>query len=178
MKEKMCNYFENFCDNLERFCDHPAVENICENEFVCGMFCGIGVYLVIVLLVHLVFIICRRRKKCAELIINTSSGNIAVSLKAVTAALKTSLASFSQLEIVKILIYRKKSNYLFEIRGKFIPGVSGAPELYAALERDVKENMKNIFGVENISQVDLRIEGCSEKENTKPESDGFIDAVM
>lgn len=171
MKEKICEFVEHLQKN-------PVIEEICENEFLCGMFAGIGAYIVIVLLVHLVFIIARRRKKCTELLIAAENGTIAVSLKAVTAALKKELASFTQLEISKIVIFQKKYGYIFEVRGRFIPGVSGAPELYAALEHELRENMKNIFGVENIAKVNLRIESCVETESSKPENDGFIDAVM
>ena len=102
MKEKICEFVKQLQGN-------PVVEEICDNEFICGMLAGIGAYIVIVLLVHLVFIIARRRKKCTELLITAENGNIAVSLKAVTAALKKELASFTQLEISKIVIFRRKS---------------------------------------------------------------------
>ena len=171
MKEKICEFFNGLKE-----C--PVVERVMGDDFICGMITGIAVYIVIVLLVHLVFIICRRRKKCSELLIQTEKGVISISLKAVTAALKAELSSFAQLEVVRIVIFYCKKDYIFEIRSRFLPGNSDAPELYAALENNVKEYMKNTFGIENIVRVDLRIDGCVEKDDAKSENDGFIDAVM
>ena len=127
-------------------------------EFSRGVICGLAGYIVLVLLVHLVFAICRRRKKCAFLFIAAPCGNIAVSLKAVTEALRQGLAGFTQLEITRIAVYLRKKGYIFEVRGRFKMGESGARELYTALADAVKSRMRTVFGLDNIVRVDLKIE--------------------
>lgn len=144
------------------------LKNAWQEDFIRGIMVGIGCYLILVLLVHLIFIISRRRQKCTSFELPGEEGSIIVSIKAVTGVLQQELADFVQLEITRITVYQEKKEYLFEIRGKFLPGQSGTPALYTSVANAVKEKMNTIFGINNISKVDLRIDACKTEE---PESE-------
>ena len=87
-----------------------------QDDFIRGIMVGIGSYLVLVLLVHLVFILCRRRKKCAFFELPGEEGSVVVSIKAVTGVLRQELSDFKQLEISRITVYQGKEDYTVEIR--------------------------------------------------------------
>lgn len=140
-----------------------------QDDFIRGIIVGIGCYLVLVLLVHLLFIICRSRKKCAFFELPGDSGAIIVSIRAVTGVLRQELAHFNQLEISRIAVYKVKKEYAIEIRGKFLPGMVGTPALYVAVSAEVKEKMSSIFGIDNINKVDLRIDACKSEEDNYPD---------
>ena len=140
-----------------------------QDDFIRGIIVGIGCYLVLVLLVHLLFIIFRRRKKSVFFELPGEAGSIIVSIKAVTGVMKQELAHFSQLEISRITVYRVKAGYSMEIRGQFMPGQSGTPALYAAVAGEVQSKMNSIFGIDNISKVDLRIDSCKREDESYTE---------
>lgn len=142
-----------------------------QDDFIRGIIVGIGSYLVLVLLVHLVFILCRRRKKCAFFELPGEEGSVIVSIKAVTGVLRQELSDFKQLEISRITVYQGKEDYTVEIRGQFLPGQAGTPGLYAAISSDVKRKMKSIFGIANISKIDLRIDSCKDAGDDYPAQD-------
>jgi hypothetical protein len=164
-------------NGLAAISEHPAWQNICRDEFICGIIFGIAGYLVLLMMVHIVFLICRRRKKCVEMTIDSENGSIRFSLKAVAAILKKELTEFTQVEILKIAVYKHKNGYIMDLRGKFQPGESGAPELYAAMVTAIKLRMQEIFGVDNIVKVNLLIDKSME-ENSADADTGMTEDLL
>lgn len=165
MKTAVINFLASFSKN-------EVWQSVCHDEFVCGIIFGIGVYLILVLLVHLVFILCRRRKKCSVLVISSENGDIRVSLKAVTGFLISKLAVFNQVKINKVMIFNKRNGYALELRGRFIPGESGAPDLFDRIVAAVKVQMQETFGITNIAKVDLVIsESVTDEDSDSANAD-------
>ena len=148
-----------FWTNVSKYA-HDLGIRIWEDDFSRGVICGLAAYFVVLFLVHLLFLICRGRKKCSQLVVRGEKGEIAVSIKAVTSVARAVLEQCAQLEIGRLCVYRHKKGYVFDVRGTFHAGSSGAPEIYEIASERIKAEMKAIFGIENIVRVDLRIDAC------------------
>ena len=81
------------------------------------------------------------------------------------------------MEILKIAVYKHKNGYIMDLRGKFQPGESGAPELYAAMVTAIKLRMQEIFGVDNIVKVNLLIDKSME-ENSADADTGMTEDLL
>ena len=136
--------------------------NLWQKDLVRGIVIGVAAVLVLLILIKLVKYFCCRRKKCSSLCIAGEGGSIIVSIAALSGALRYELASFTQLGIRKILVFEGKKGYIFEIAGKFFPQKSsnGAAELFNEIEKVVKDRMLALFGINNISEIKLKIESC------------------
>ena len=130
-----------------------------EKDFSRGVVCGLAVYFLVVWLVRLGLFL-YRRERCNELVIAGENGKISVSLRAVTSAVRAGLRMFDRLEITGIVIRRRGHSYAFVVNGRLELGNTGAPELRIAVADKIRADMKNSFGVDDIQDIDLRIEDC------------------
>jgi len=104
-----------------------------------------------------------------------------VSIRAVSAAVRAALREFDQLTVEKIVVYRHKEGYVFDVRGGFRVGGAAAPELYSRVTEQIKAAMSATFGIANIVRVDLHIDDCAPGaagKPTPPEADELPDADM
>lgn len=152
-----------FWTNVTKYA-HDFGVRLWTDDFSRGVVCGLAAYFVVLFLVHLLFWICRGRKKCSQLVVRGEKGEIAVSIKAVASLVRAVLGQCAQLDISRIYVYRHKKAYIFDVRGSFRVGASGAPEIYGAAAEQIKAEMKNVFGIKNIEKVDLRIESCDAED--------------
>ena len=159
------NCSESIC-RWQQWFDGNIFHDLWSCDFTRGIIVGIGGYLVVLFIVHFLFFIFRRRKKCTLLAIPGDNGTVRISLRAITGVLRQELAGFTQLTIDKILIFNTKHGYIIELRGQFNPGKSGTPDLFTGLSEAVRIKMNTIFGIDNIYKVDLHIAQCAEPEDT------------
>lgn len=123
-------------------------------------------YLILKLLFWLKF----RKRRCHEIEIDLPEGKVKISENALTAALRSELAGFSQLDIRKILIYSRKNKYFFVIRTTFSDrdGSTGMPELFAAAKPLLIQRMQELFGVSQLDDITFIVEKFSPKKSSDP----------
>ncbi len=169
MKEKFLEFIQWVRCN-ETLC------NLYQKDLVRGIVIGIAAVLVLLILLRILKWIFCRRKKCTSVDIAGEGGSIVVSIAALTGALRYELSSFSQFGIRKIVLFNGKKGYVLEIAGKFFPHKSnaGATELFAGVEKVVKEKMHTLFGIDNISEIKLKIEACPLEENKEADTEDIL----
>ena len=87
---------------------HDLGIRIWADDFSRGAVCALAAYFAVLILVHLLFLICRGRKKCSQLVVRGEKGEIAVSIKAVASLVRAVLGQCAQLDISRIYVYRHK----------------------------------------------------------------------
>ena len=169
MKEKFLEFIQWVRCN-ETLC------NLYQKDLVRGIVIGAAAVLVLLILFWILKKLCCRRKKCSSVNIAGEGGSIVVSIAALAGALRYELSSFTQFGIRKIALFNGKKGYVLEIAGKFFPHKSsaGATELFAGVEKVVKEKMFSLFGIDNISEIKLKIEACPLEENKEADTEDIL----
>ena len=71
-------------------------------------------------------------------------------------------------------IFRKRKGFDIWIKAKMDPAKGSAPQLMEKVAEIVRNEMKNIFGVENIRDVKLVISGCSADSDPEDDSEDIF----
>lgn len=140
----------------------PVFNEIWAVEFYRGVLVTVGIFFALLVLswiIKLIIFLKYGKRRCSSISVNSGKGMIISSTEAVTAVLRSELERFKELEISRISIFCKRGEYSMELRCVYckVDGFRGLPELFAELEPQVREYMKNIFGLEELAAVDIRI---------------------
>ena len=132
-------------------------------ELFRGVLLTLGVFFGILVLDWLIriLIFCKfGRRRCSTVCIKCPSGDIVVAAKAISAAISTELKAFPELDVRKIILFRKRGVYSVEIRAALVKtAVSrGLPELHSLIEPLIKKSVDEIFGLKTLNSVTMRIE--------------------
>ena len=126
-----------------------------------GLGIGILAGILLMLIVQLIWWLCRGKRRCRSIELNSDKGTVSVSADAVSNVLTKAAASLKVLSVNRIAIYRRKDGYEIAVRaGMDMGGGIAAPRLIGVLSNLVKVQMMAVFGVENISAVTLKIDSC------------------
>ena len=150
-----------------------------------GALLATAVFVAILLIYWIIRIVCFfkfGKRRCVAVTVEKEQGNIVVFTDAVTAVLRDELKSFAELDIRRIIIFRKRDAYFMELRCNYykVEKFRGLPELFSEIEPLIKKRMKDIFGMENISAVDIRIDNAADFDDfvrageTVSEDDGAV----
>lgn len=141
---------------------------------VGGLLALLIVYWIIKLIVFVKF----GRHRCSSVSVKNERGSIVASCETITAVLRSELKKFPELEIRRILIFCKRGVYSMELRCVYfkVENFRGVPELFAAMEPLIRERMKDIFGLDNIAKVDIRIVGSGDFDELNSVDDLSIHA--
>ena len=154
--------------------DLDCIEEISDNEFCRGLIVGIIAGVAILLIIRFIIWLCFRKKACSNIRIDNPSGTVTVNAGAITSVLKRAAASLECLNISRIKIFRKRKGFDIWIKAKMDPAKGSAPQLMEKVAAIVRNEMKNIFGVENIRDVKLVISGCSADSDPEDDSEDIF----
>lgn len=153
---------------LEWVSELEFIEEMSDNEFCRGVIAGIIAGVVLLLVLRFILWLCFRKKSCSQIRIDNPSGSVTVNAGAIASVLKHAAAALECLEIIRIRIFRRGRGFDIVIKAKMDPAKGTVPQLLEKLAVIVRDEMKNIFGVEDIRNVKLIIAGC-------PCKDDFVD---
>lgn len=136
-------------------------------EFYRGALLATGCFAAVLILywiIKLVIFLKFGKHRCSNISVDNEYGSIISSCDTVTAVLRSELKNFPELDIRRILIFRKRGVYSIELRCIYakVENFRGIPELFALMEPLIREHMKSIFGMEDIAKIDIRIVGSDD----------------
>ena len=169
MKQALLDWLKPVTEN--RYC-----QVIIQNDFLCGVFAGVLLTLLLWLLCRVIF----SRRSCANITVNNEFGSVAVGINAIFSVIRHACASVPCLEISKVEIYRKKNLFDFHLRAVMDVEKGMTPQLMEKVAVIVRQEMTAVFGVDNIGEIKLTIKNCkhfaAEDESAeKEEYPDFID---
>ena len=164
---------EFFNRGIEWISKNPFVEKLSENEFIRGIIIGFVAGMVFLFLLRLVLWLCMRKKGCSAINIKNSSGMITVSASAIASVIKAAVKPLESLSISKVKLFRNKKQFDIYLRASFDPAKGAVPQLMEEVDKIVREQMKSVFGVDNVREVRLSVVSC--KEDSAGAIDDFSD---
>ncbi|MBE6377521.1 MAG: hypothetical protein E7051_01745 [Lentisphaerae bacterium] len=145
---------------LEWFSRDTFVADICGNEFARGLIVGAAAAALILLAVQLFLLIFFRRKAVSSIKVKSDFGTVEVNSSAVTNVIKSAAKALESLEISKIRIYERGKQLDFVLRAVMDASGKTTPALMEKLTVILRQQMKEVFGVENIRDIKLVIVSC------------------
>ncbi|MBO7328605.1 MAG: hypothetical protein J6W00_07535 [Lentisphaeria bacterium] len=158
--------FINRC--LDWISNSQIVEKLGGWDFLRGIFIGVIVGIVLLLVLRLLLWIIFRRKASASIQIKSDCGTIEVNTSAITHVIRNAVKSIVSLEIIKIRIYRRGQDLDFVLRAAIDVAGDTAPAIMEKLTGILRQQMKDVFGVENIRDIKLVISSCRKAEQDEP----------
>ncbi len=150
-----CNFFNTACKMLE---------SVKANDFNKGFAAGISLALLIILLLMIIKIIFKlifRRKRCKELVNNSSDGDVVITVSAIEDSVRRELDAFGSVEINKLRLYRKRKKYILNLVCSY-NGKSGTlPQITQKIKSSLNNMFQNFFGVASVSMICLKFERIS-----------------
>ena len=153
----MKDFFNRF---LEWFSRDTFVADLCSNEFARGVIVGAVLAALILLVIQLFLLIFFRRKAVSNIKVKSDFGTVEINASAVTNVIKAAAKSIESLEISKIRIYERGSDLDIVLRAVMDASGKTTPALMEKLTVILRQQMKDVFGVENIRDVKLVITSC------------------
>ena len=160
---------EFFNRGIEWISKNSFVEKLSESEFTRGIIIGFIAGVVFLLLVRFILWLCMHKKSCPAIEIRNSSGLITIRTAAIAGVLKAAVKPLESLIINKVKLFRNKKQFDIYLGASFDPAKGAMPQLMKELNTIVREQMKNVFGVDNINEVHLNVVSC------KKDSAGSVD---
>lgn len=145
---------------IEWISKNPLVEKFGESEFTRGIIIGFIVGILFLLLIRLILWICLRRKSCSCIEIKNPSGMITISTPAIASVIKAAVKPLESLTVNKVKLFKRKSQFDIYLRAALDPAKGSIPQLMEKLDRIVRDQMNEVFGVENIREVRLNVVSC------------------
>lgn len=136
------------------------VEKFGANEFTRGLIVGIITGIVLLLVIRFILWLCFRRKSCSCIELKNPSGMITINSSAIASVLKTAVKPLESLTVSKVRLFKRKDQFDIYLRAALDPEKGTVPQLTDELAKIVREQMKNVFGVENIREVRLNVVSC------------------
>jgi hypothetical protein len=138
-----------------------TVDNILKSDFNCGFISALSIILFIFLLflaIRILAFILFRTRRCNKIMVQSGSGTLIVTRKAIESVIRAELAAFSQITVRKLVLYRKGKTYSLKLCCQFASGSVGMPEITQQLTPRIKEVMNRLFGIDTMNKIDICIE--------------------
>ena len=138
-----------------------TVDNILKSDFNCGFISALAIVLFIILLflaIRILAFIFFRTRRCNKIMVQSGSGTLIVTRKAIESVIRAELAAFSQIKVRKLVLYRKGKAYSLKLCCQFASGGAGMPEIARQLTPRIKEVMNRLFGIDTMNKIDICIE--------------------
>ena len=170
---------------MDRFLE--IFNEVWQKEFYRGVLLTTGTFFAVLLVYWLLKIIffCKfGKRRCSTVTIKREHGEIVIAANAVSAAIRSELKQFKELDIHRIVLFRKRGPYSMEIRCDLVKSTlnRGLPELHSLIEPLIKLRMEDIFGLTALEQITLKVEHSENfeefTENEIPDSPELPDIAM
>ena len=145
-----------------------TAEKILQSDFNCGYLAALAtvfIILVLLLVIRILFYLIFRQKRCSKISIPSSDGELVVTRKAIETVVRKELGCFSQIEVRKLLLYRKNNQYSMRLYCLFSREGSGMPEITQELKPRLKEVMSKLFGIDTLNDISICIERLKEADD-------------
>ncbi len=153
---------------IEWISSHQIIEKLGGWDFLRGIVIGVIAGIVLLLILRILLWIIFRRKASASIQIKNDCGTIEVNTSAITNVIKNAVKSIVSLDIVKIRIYRRGRDLDFVLRAAMDADGDTAPAIMEKLTAILRQQMKDVFGVENIRDIKLIIASCKQVQPEEP----------
>ena len=158
---------------IEWISSNQIIEKLGGWDFLRGIVIGVIAGIVLLLILRILLWIIFRRKASSAIQIKNDCGTIEVNTSAITNVIKNAVRPIVSLDIVKIRIYRRGKDLDFVLRAAMDADGDTAPAIMEKLTTILRQQMKDVFGVENIRDIKLIISSC--KQNLPDEPQDFDD---
>ena len=142
----------------------PAcVKSFLEVDLNRGIAIGIGAAVAFVVALWLVKLILRLTvwsHRCPAIKVKNPAGDIVISRQAVAEAIGRELDAFPELKLLRLRIFKYSSGYRIALNCEFL-GTGGLPELANRVRPRLKAALLGLFGIDDLSTVDITIERFS-----------------
>lgn len=152
----------NLCQYSDYFCNF--VKNLGANDFNRGYACGIGIVFAIFILLLIIRCIVKiifRRRRCSEIIVPSSDGDVSISVSAVEDTVRTELNNFPSVKVNKIRLYRIKKKYQLNLVCEYDGRDGGLPDITRKIKKAVSDMANEFFGVSTIRKINLKFDRLS-----------------
>lgn len=143
---------------------------VTENEFNKGYATGICVVVSVVLLlliIKLIFKLIFRRRRCNEVIVKSSDGDVAISVNAIEDTVRSELSVYPSVRIGRIRLYRVRKTYMINLVCEYDGKDGGLPQITKKMKLTLSTMFKEFFGVNSIRCINLKFERLS-RSKTAP----------
>ena len=123
--------------------------------FLLGMFWALALLLLLVVLLIIIWLIIRRNHSVSGITLETPRGSVFIAASAISDLLYSLDDHFPELEILRIRLIRDGKELAVQIKVFYAAGGQSMQALAEAFQTKALELLKNSFGIENISRIDL-----------------------
>ena len=123
--------------------------------FLLGMFWALVLLALLVLLLIVLWLIVRRNHSVSGITLETQRGSVFIAASAISDLLYSLDDHFPELEILRIRLIRDNRNLAVQVKVFYSAGGQSMQALAEAFQNKALELLKNSFGIENISRIDL-----------------------
>lgn len=123
--------------------------------FLLGMLSTLALLLLLVLLLILFWLIARRNRSVSGITLEAPHGSVFIAASAISDLLYSLDDHFPDLEILRIRLIRDGKELAVQVKVFYAAGGQSMQALAEAFQLKALELLKNSFGIENISKIDL-----------------------
>ena len=124
--------------------------------FLLGMFWALALLFLLVLLLIILWLVCRRNHSVSGITLATQRGSVFIASSAISDLLYSLDDHFPELEILRIRLIRDNKDLAVQVKVFYSAGGGMSMQVLAeAFQSKALELLKNSFGIENISRIDL-----------------------
>lgn len=132
------------------------------NDFNYAYMLGVGTALVVIitiLLLKILTVLFFRTRRCREITVGAADGDVMIAGTAIESAVNAVLADFPALDLRDFKLYRSGKRYILSLVCNFdATNKANFPEEIKTLKTAIFTCMKDLFGVENVRQIRIRLE--------------------
>lgn len=146
---------------FDRFLTGEFCESLFSSDFNRGYLAGVCFVLgllVLFVIIRLVLKIVFRRRRSAQIVIPTPSGDLTVSRNVIEGTARQVLREIGELEIRRIRLYRQGKNYSLLLCCTFFEGGRGVPEIAEKIRTEIRKTLEKLFGITTLQRIDFRVE--------------------
>ena len=123
--------------------------------FLLGIFWTLALLLLLILLLVIIWLIIRRNHAVSGITLEAPRGSVFIAASAISDLLYSLDDHFPELEILRIRLIRDGKDLAVQVKVFYSVGDSSMQTLAENFQTKALELLKNAFGIENISRIDL-----------------------
>jgi len=118
----------------------------------------VGVLYIVIKIVLKVLFFKRTLKRCHGININSEHGQLYITTSAISDLIKSMQTTFTHITVNKVNIISVNGNYVIKVRINFDMTGGKLTEQTTALRSKIITDVKEVFGIENISSIDVKLD--------------------
>ena len=154
-----------------------TVDKVLQSDFNCGFISALAVVVLLLLLllaVRILFFFIFRTRRCNKVLVPSADGDLVVTRKAIESVVRAELASFTQITVRKLVLYRRGKKYSLKLFCLFANDGVGLPEITQKLKPRVQEVMNKLFGIDTMTGISICIERMKDDEDEEGDAPEFV----